>query len=159
MVLTSDQCQEPETRAFFQIGESWDKVIHGIMYKCFCYGNGIGELSCEPQQSYPGKTHLCVLLYLICLTSYCIILLLFYYIIFYHCLHKSKQFADVTLKTVALTLMWNRQRWRRGCYFLFYRNTSHPEPLFLLACGAAPMLLPQLYKTANRMCVFVQRSC
>uniref|UniRef100_A0A8C4NN45 Fibronectin n=1 Tax=Dicentrarchus labrax TaxID=13489 RepID=A0A8C4NN45_DICLA len=49
-----DQCQEPETRAFYQIGESWDKVIQGIMYKCYCYGNGIGELSCEPQQSYPG---------------------------------------------------------------------------------------------------------
>lgn len=49
-----DQCQEPETRVFYQIGESWDKVIHGIMYKCYCYGNGIGELSCEPQQSYPG---------------------------------------------------------------------------------------------------------
>lgn len=26
------------------------------MYKCYCYGNGVGELSCEPQQSYPGKT-------------------------------------------------------------------------------------------------------
>uniref|UniRef100_A0A672H536 Fibronectin n=1 Tax=Salarias fasciatus TaxID=181472 RepID=A0A672H536_SALFA len=50
-----DQCQEPETRAFYQIGESWDKVINGIMYKCYCYGNGVGELSCEPQQSYPGK--------------------------------------------------------------------------------------------------------
>ncbi|XP_028291400.1 fibronectin-like [Gouania willdenowi] len=49
-----DQCQEPETRVFYQIGESWDKVIHGIMYKCYCYGNGVGELSCEPQQSYPG---------------------------------------------------------------------------------------------------------
>uniref|UniRef100_A0A7N8X7I5 Fibronectin n=1 Tax=Mastacembelus armatus TaxID=205130 RepID=A0A7N8X7I5_9TELE len=50
-----DQCQEPETRVFYQIGESWDKVIHGIMYKCYCYGNGIGELSCEPQHSYPGS--------------------------------------------------------------------------------------------------------
>uniref|UniRef100_A0A8C6V4Q2 Fibronectin n=1 Tax=Neogobius melanostomus TaxID=47308 RepID=A0A8C6V4Q2_9GOBI len=49
-----DQCQEPETRVFYKIGESWDKVIHGIMYKCYCYGNGVGELSCEPQQSYPG---------------------------------------------------------------------------------------------------------
>ncbi|XP_034741187.1 fibronectin-like isoform X1 [Etheostoma cragini] len=49
-----DQCQEPETRAFYKIGDSWDKVIQGIMYKCYCYGNGIGELSCEPQQSYPG---------------------------------------------------------------------------------------------------------
>ncbi|KAK6309500.1 hypothetical protein J4Q44_G00193810 [Coregonus suidteri] len=49
-----DQCQEPETRVFYQIGQSWDKLIHGIMYKCYCYGNSIGELSCEPQQSFPG---------------------------------------------------------------------------------------------------------
>ncbi|XP_041117617.1 fibronectin-like isoform X1 [Polyodon spathula] len=49
-----DQCQEPETRAFHQIGESWDKVIHGIRYHCYCYGNGIGELSCEPTQTQPG---------------------------------------------------------------------------------------------------------
>lgn len=60
--MSTDQCQEPETRAFYQIGESWDKVIHGIMYKCICYGNGIGELSCEPQQSYPGKMNLCALI-------------------------------------------------------------------------------------------------
>ncbi|KAL7846180.1 hypothetical protein AOLI_G00243720 [Acnodon oligacanthus] len=46
-----DQCQEPETRAFYQIGESWDKVIQGIRYRCYCYGNGIGELACEPLQS------------------------------------------------------------------------------------------------------------
>ncbi|KAK9969618.1 hypothetical protein ABG768_027777 [Culter alburnus] len=49
-----DQCQEPETRVFYQIGESWDKLIQGIHYRCYCYGNGIGELSCEPQQSFPG---------------------------------------------------------------------------------------------------------
>ncbi|XP_040899454.1 fibronectin 1b isoform X2 [Toxotes jaculatrix] len=47
-----DQCQEPQTRAFYQIGETWDKVIHGIHYRCYCYGNGIGELRCEPQQTY-----------------------------------------------------------------------------------------------------------
>ncbi|KAJ8350302.1 hypothetical protein SKAU_G00254320 [Synaphobranchus kaupii] len=47
-----DQCQEPETRAFYQIGETWDKPIQGIRYRCHCYGNGIGELSCEPQ-NYP----------------------------------------------------------------------------------------------------------
>uniref|UniRef100_A0A3P9KEZ4 Fibronectin n=1 Tax=Oryzias latipes TaxID=8090 RepID=A0A3P9KEZ4_ORYLA len=47
-----DQCQEPETRAFYQIGDTWDKVIQGILYKCYCYGNGVGELSCEPQQSF-----------------------------------------------------------------------------------------------------------
>uniref|UniRef100_A0A3P9H840 Fibronectin n=1 Tax=Oryzias latipes TaxID=8090 RepID=A0A3P9H840_ORYLA len=46
------QCQEPETRAFYQIGDTWDKVIQGILYKCYCYGNGVGELSCEPQQSF-----------------------------------------------------------------------------------------------------------
>ncbi|KAK5861382.1 hypothetical protein PBY51_022785 [Eleginops maclovinus] len=51
-----DQCQEPETKAFYKIGDSWDKVIQGILYKCFCYGNGIGELSCEPQQSFPSGT-------------------------------------------------------------------------------------------------------
>ncbi|KAL0985624.1 hypothetical protein UPYG_G00159580 [Umbra pygmaea] len=49
-----DQCQEPETRVFYQIGQSWDKLIQGLLYKCYCYGNGIGELSCEPQQSFPG---------------------------------------------------------------------------------------------------------
>ncbi|XP_061526737.1 fibronectin 1b isoform X1 [Phycodurus eques] len=49
-----DQCQEPQTRAFYQIGEAWDKVIHGIHYRCYCYGNGIGEMRCEPQQNYQG---------------------------------------------------------------------------------------------------------
>ncbi|KAM3876896.1 LOW QUALITY PROTEIN: fibronectin 1b [Diretmus argenteus] len=49
-----DQCQEPETRTFYQIGESWDKVIHSVRYRCSCYGNGIGELSCEPQQTFTG---------------------------------------------------------------------------------------------------------
>ncbi|XP_043104871.1 fibronectin 1a [Puntigrus tetrazona] len=49
-----DQCQEPETRVFYQIGESWDKLIQGIHYRCYCYGNGIGELSCEPQQTFAG---------------------------------------------------------------------------------------------------------
>ncbi|XP_068586967.1 fibronectin 1b isoform X1 [Cebidichthys violaceus] len=47
-----DQCQEPQTRAFYQIGETWDKVIHSIRYRCYCYGNGIGEMRCEPQQTY-----------------------------------------------------------------------------------------------------------
>ncbi|XP_077481197.1 fibronectin 1b isoform X2 [Stigmatopora argus] len=49
-----DQCQEPQTRAFYQIGESWDKVIHGLHYRCYCYGNGIGEMRCEPQQDHQG---------------------------------------------------------------------------------------------------------
>ncbi|XP_056321204.1 fibronectin 1a [Danio aesculapii] len=49
-----DQCQEPETRVFYQIGESWEKLIQGIHYRCYCYGNGIGELSCEPQHSTSG---------------------------------------------------------------------------------------------------------
>ncbi|XP_062865412.1 fibronectin 1b [Trichomycterus rosablanca] len=43
-----DQCQEPESKAFYQIGEAWDKVIQNVRYRCSCYGNGIGELSCEP---------------------------------------------------------------------------------------------------------------
>lgn len=46
-----DQCQEPQTRTFYQIGETWDKAIHGSRYRCYCYGNGIGEMRCEPQQT------------------------------------------------------------------------------------------------------------
>ncbi|XP_067260711.1 fibronectin 1b isoform X4 [Chanodichthys erythropterus] len=46
-----DQCQEPETKVFYQIGQTWNKVIQGVPYRCSCYGNGIGELSCEPLQS------------------------------------------------------------------------------------------------------------
>ncbi|XP_054626964.1 fibronectin 1b isoform X2 [Dunckerocampus dactyliophorus] len=49
-----DQCQEPQTRAFYQIGDTWDKVIRGIHYRCYCYGNGIGEMRCEPQQAHQG---------------------------------------------------------------------------------------------------------
>ncbi|XP_030642527.1 fibronectin 1a [Chanos chanos] len=49
-----DQCQEPDTKVFYQIGDVWDKVIRGIPYQCQCDGNGVGELSCEPQQSYSG---------------------------------------------------------------------------------------------------------
>ncbi|KAM7405939.1 hypothetical protein PAMP_000350 [Pampus punctatissimus] len=47
-----DQCQEPQTKTFYQIGQSWVKVIHNIQYHCYCYGNGIGEMRCEPQQTY-----------------------------------------------------------------------------------------------------------
>ncbi|XP_052393743.1 fibronectin-like isoform X2 [Carassius gibelio] len=46
-----DQCQEPGSKAFYQIGETWNKVIQGVPYRCSCYGNGIGELACEPLQS------------------------------------------------------------------------------------------------------------
>uniref|UniRef100_A0A4W5L5U9 Fibronectin n=1 Tax=Hucho hucho TaxID=62062 RepID=A0A4W5L5U9_9TELE len=49
-----DQCQEPESRVFYQIGETWGKTIHQVLYRCYCYGNGIGEMSCEPQQTFPG---------------------------------------------------------------------------------------------------------
>ncbi|XP_041846005.1 fibronectin 1b isoform X1 [Melanotaenia boesemani] len=48
-----DQCQEPQNKAFYQIGEEWDKVLHGIHYRCYCYGNGVGEMRCEPQHTYP----------------------------------------------------------------------------------------------------------
>ncbi|XP_062383385.1 fibronectin 1b isoform X1 [Sardina pilchardus] len=46
-----DQCQEPETKVYYQIGDSWDKAIHGARYRCSCLGNGLGEHSCEPLQS------------------------------------------------------------------------------------------------------------
>lgn len=119
--MTTDQCQEPETRAFYQIGESWDKVIHGIMYKCLCYGNGIGELSCEPQQSYPGKMNPCAL---------CTFLK-------NQCHHKCKLFAYVALKMGPLTLMWNRQKWEGGVISSF---TDTPPTLGL--CSSSHVVQP-----------------
>ncbi|XP_075140069.1 fibronectin isoform X5 [Leptodactylus fuscus] len=50
-----DQCQETETRKFYQIGESWEKNVNGVSYQCYCYGNGIGEWHCQPL-SYPAGT-------------------------------------------------------------------------------------------------------
>ncbi|XP_019582600.2 fibronectin isoform X13 [Rhinolophus sinicus] len=51
-----DQCQDSETRTFYQIGDSWEKYVHNVRYQCYCYGRGIGEWHCQPLQSYPGTT-------------------------------------------------------------------------------------------------------
>ncbi|XP_074857306.1 fibronectin isoform X20 [Carettochelys insculpta] len=51
-----DQCQDSETRTFYQIGDSWEKFVHGVRYQCYCYGRGIGEWHCQPLQTYPGAT-------------------------------------------------------------------------------------------------------
>ncbi|XP_006867854.1 PREDICTED: fibronectin isoform X5 [Chrysochloris asiatica] len=51
-----DQCQDSETRTFYQIGDSWEKHVHGVRYQCYCYGRGIGEWHCQPVQTYPGST-------------------------------------------------------------------------------------------------------
>ncbi|KAM9249676.1 fibronectin isoform 4-T4 [Dugong dugon] len=51
-----DQCQDSETRTFYQIGDSWEKHVHGVRYQCYCYGRGIGEWHCQPLQTYPGST-------------------------------------------------------------------------------------------------------
>ncbi|KAM7105210.1 fibronectin isoform 11-T11 [Molossus nigricans] len=51
-----DQCQDSETRTFYQIGDSWEKYVHGVRYQCYCYGRGIGEWHCQPLQSYPGAS-------------------------------------------------------------------------------------------------------
>ncbi|XP_074047536.1 fibronectin isoform X10 [Macrotis lagotis] len=51
-----DQCQDSETRTFYQIGDSWEKYVHAVRYQCYCYGRGIGEWHCQPLQSYPGTT-------------------------------------------------------------------------------------------------------
>ncbi|KAM6178866.1 fibronectin isoform 9-T9 [Rhynchocyon petersi] len=51
-----DQCQDSETRTFYQIGDSWEKYVHGVRYQCYCYGRGIGEWHCQPLQAYPGST-------------------------------------------------------------------------------------------------------
>uniref|UniRef100_A0A8C9FY68 Fibronectin n=1 Tax=Pavo cristatus TaxID=9049 RepID=A0A8C9FY68_PAVCR len=47
-----DQCQDSETRTFYQIGDSWEKYVHGVRYQCYCYGRGIGEWHCQPLQAY-----------------------------------------------------------------------------------------------------------
>ncbi|XP_027729682.1 fibronectin isoform X11 [Vombatus ursinus] len=51
-----DQCQDSETRTFYQIGDSWEKYVHAVRYQCYCYGRGIGEWHCQPLQAYPGAT-------------------------------------------------------------------------------------------------------
>ncbi|XP_003406124.1 fibronectin isoform X9 [Loxodonta africana] len=51
-----DQCQDSESRTFYQIGDSWEKHVHGVRYQCYCYGRGIGEWHCQPLQTYPGST-------------------------------------------------------------------------------------------------------
>ncbi|XP_019493865.1 PREDICTED: fibronectin isoform X7 [Hipposideros armiger] len=51
-----DQCQDSETRTFYQIGDSWEKYVHGVRYQCYCYGRGIGEWHCQPLQAYPGTS-------------------------------------------------------------------------------------------------------
>ncbi|XP_027533828.1 fibronectin isoform X5 [Neopelma chrysocephalum] len=51
-----DQCQDSETRTFYQIGDSWEKYVHGVRYQCYCYGRGIGEWHCQPLQTYPGSS-------------------------------------------------------------------------------------------------------
>ncbi|XP_063789232.1 fibronectin isoform X2 [Pseudophryne corroboree] len=49
-----DQCQENESRKFYQIGDSWEKNVNGVSYQCYCYGKGIGEWHCQPQSSPAG---------------------------------------------------------------------------------------------------------
>ncbi|XP_075386168.1 fibronectin isoform X1 [Tenrec ecaudatus] len=51
-----DQCQDSESRTFYQIGDSWAKHVHGIRYQCFCYGHGIGEWHCQPMQAHPDSS-------------------------------------------------------------------------------------------------------
>ncbi|XP_036772207.1 fibronectin isoform X10 [Manis pentadactyla] len=51
-----DQCQDSETRTFYQIGDSWEKHVHGVRYQCYCYGRGIGEWHCQPLQTYAGTS-------------------------------------------------------------------------------------------------------
>ncbi|KFO18297.1 Fibronectin [Fukomys damarensis] len=51
-----DQCQDSETRTFYQIGDSWEKYVHDVRYQCYCYGRGIGEWHCQPLQAYAGTS-------------------------------------------------------------------------------------------------------
>ncbi|XP_037596711.1 fibronectin isoform X19 [Cebus imitator] len=51
-----DQCQDSETGTFYQIGDSWEKYVHGVRYQCYCYGRGIGEWHCQPLQTYASSS-------------------------------------------------------------------------------------------------------
>lgn len=53
--LLPDQCQDSESQTFYQIGDSWEKHVHGVRYQCYCYGRGIGEWHCQPLTAYTGK--------------------------------------------------------------------------------------------------------
>ncbi|XP_078721968.1 tenascin-X-like isoform X1 [Lampetra fluviatilis] len=44
-----DQCQDTDSRQFYQIGETWVRLVEGSPYMCICLGKGIGEWSCNPQ--------------------------------------------------------------------------------------------------------------
>ncbi|XP_011820071.1 PREDICTED: fibronectin [Mandrillus leucophaeus] len=56
LVCILDQCQDSETGTFYQIGDSWEKYVHGVRYQCYCYGRGIGEWHCQPLQTYPSSS-------------------------------------------------------------------------------------------------------
>nr|KAF6353254.1 fibronectin 1 [Pipistrellus kuhlii] len=51
-----DQCQDSETRTFYQIGDTWEKYGQGVRYQCYCFGRGIGEWHCQPLQTYAERT-------------------------------------------------------------------------------------------------------
>uniref|UniRef100_A0A8C4NAG0 Fibronectin n=1 Tax=Eptatretus burgeri TaxID=7764 RepID=A0A8C4NAG0_EPTBU len=44
-----DQCQDKNTQKFYQIGESWSRILQGTQYLCMCHGLGVGEWTCNPQ--------------------------------------------------------------------------------------------------------------
>lgn len=50
-----DQCQDTDTREFYQIGDTFPKQINGIQYMCQCFGRGVGEWSCQPQTTVTGS--------------------------------------------------------------------------------------------------------
>ncbi|XP_053139279.1 fibronectin isoform X3 [Hemicordylus capensis] len=52
----ADQCQDSESQTYYQIGDSWEKYVHGIRYQCYCYGRGIGEWHCQPLTAYQGSS-------------------------------------------------------------------------------------------------------
>lgn len=69
------------------------------------------------------------------------------------CSNSWKMFVQVPLGKRLLTLMWSRQS-REWVWFPLLRVHPHSEPLFLPACGTAPVLLLQLYQTPQcRACI------
>ncbi|XP_055494286.1 fibronectin-like isoform X3 [Leucoraja erinacea] len=45
-----DQCQDNDSGMIYQIGDTFQKTINGLIYLCHCNGRGIGEWTCESKQ-------------------------------------------------------------------------------------------------------------
>lgn len=50
LLVPLDQCQDNDSGMIYQIGDTFQKTINGLIYLCHCNGRGIGEWTCESKQ-------------------------------------------------------------------------------------------------------------